>query len=225
MNLVSSWSLHSILTAMRTTSPEPDIWSSCCLEFSAWLELRQALRLIKCWKTATKSSLADTKWLPCQRRDTQTVKGLMSSSDSFLTFVFVAGCMTYVNYEQGIAFTGDAVLIRGCGRTDFQEGNATTLYNSVHEKIFSLPDNFRIFPAHDYKWVNCVAWIFLSVIIPSRGQLESTVAEEKQLNPRLSKNLEEFVAIMENLKLAYPKKIGKFNSSKCKFEVRLKFYF
>lgn len=62
-------------------------------------------------------------------------------------------------------------------------------------------------------------------LILCRGQLESTVAEEKQLNPRLSKNLEEFVEIMENLKLAHPKKIGKFNSSKCEFEVRLKFFF
>jgi sulfur dioxygenase len=63
------------------------------------------------------------------------------------------GCMTFIIEEQGIAFTGDALLIRGCGRTDFQEGNSTTLYRSVHEKIFTLPDNFRLFPAHDYKCV------------------------------------------------------------------------
>jgi sulfur dioxygenase len=61
--------------------------------------------------------------------------------------------MTFIIEEQGIAFTGDALLIRGCGRTDFQEGNSTTLYRSVHEKIFTLPDNFRLFPAHDYKCV------------------------------------------------------------------------
>jgi sulfur dioxygenase len=59
--------------------------------------------------------------------------------------------MTYVVHEQGIAFTGDAVLIRGCGRTDFQEGDPKTLYESVHGKIFSLPDNFVLYPAHDYK--------------------------------------------------------------------------
>lgn len=59
--------------------------------------------------------------------------------------------MTYVSQEQGIAFTGDTLLIRGCGRTDFQEGNPKTLYNSVQTKIFSLPENFRLFPAHDYK--------------------------------------------------------------------------
>lgn len=61
--------------------------------------------------------------------------------------------MTYIVHEQSIAFTGDTLLIRGCGRTDFQEGDAKTLYRSVHEKIFSLPENFRIFPAHDYKFV------------------------------------------------------------------------
>lgn len=63
------------------------------------------------------------------------------------------GCMTFIVKEQGIAFTGDTVLIRGCGRTDFQEGSAKTLFNSVQAKIFSLPDNFRLFPAHDYKYV------------------------------------------------------------------------
>lgn len=52
---------------------------------------------------------------------------------------------------QGIAFTGDTVLIRGCGRTDFQEGNSRTLYTSVYEKIFTLPENYRLYPAHDYK--------------------------------------------------------------------------
>lgn len=63
------------------------------------------------------------------------------------------GCMTFIVKEQGIAFTGDTLLIRGCGRTDFQEGSAKTLYGSVMTKIFSLPDNFRLFPAHDYKYV------------------------------------------------------------------------
>lgn len=57
----------------------------------------------------------------------------------------------FSQYLQGMAFTGDTLLIRGCGRTDFQEGDSRTLYKSVHEKIFTLPDNFRLFPAHDYK--------------------------------------------------------------------------
>ena len=53
------------------------------------------------------------------------------------------GCVTYVCHEQGVAFTGDTLLIRGCGRTDFQEGSSEKLYESVHEQIFSLPENFR----------------------------------------------------------------------------------
>lgn len=100
------------------------------------------------------------------------------------------GCMTYVNYEQGIAFTGDTLLIRGCGRTDFQEGSARTLYNSVHEQIFTLPENFRLFPAHDYK-----------------GQLETTVGEEKKYNPRLTKDIDSFIQLMDNLNLPKPKMI------------------
>ncbi|XP_044254650.1 persulfide dioxygenase ETHE1 homolog, mitochondrial-like [Tribolium madens] len=92
----------------------------------------------------------------------------------------------------GIVFTGDAVLIRGCGRTDFQEGDSATLYKNVHEKIFSLPEETRLFPAHDY-----------------RGMMMSSVDEEKRLNPRLTKSLEEFVKIMENLNLPYPKQIDK----------------
>jgi sulfur dioxygenase len=102
------------------------------------------------------------------------------------------GCMTFIVHEQGIAFTGDALLIRGCGRTDFQEGDARTLYKSVHGKILSLPDNFRLFPAHDYK-----------------GQMETTVAEEKKYNPRLTKTVDEFVDIMDNLNLPRPKQIDR----------------
>lgn len=63
------------------------------------------------------------------------------------------GCMTFICHEQGIAFTGDALLIRGCGRTDFQEGSPKTLYESVHSRILSLPENFSLYPAHDYKLV------------------------------------------------------------------------
>ncbi|KAL1131938.1 hypothetical protein AAG570_011549 [Ranatra chinensis] len=102
------------------------------------------------------------------------------------------GCVTYVCQEQGIAFTGDALLIRGCGRTDFQEGDAATLYDSVHTQILSLPDNFKLYPAHDYK-----------------GLTVTTVGEEKKYNPRLTRSKEEFIHIMDNLNLSYPKKIGK----------------
>ncbi|XP_060530560.1 persulfide dioxygenase ETHE1, mitochondrial [Cylas formicarius] len=102
------------------------------------------------------------------------------------------GCCTYYLPEQEIAFTGDALLIRGCGRTDFQEGNPRTLYRSVHDKIFTLPKNTILYPAHDYHGMMC-----------------TSVDEEKRLNPRLTKSEDEFVEIMNNLNLGYPKQIDK----------------
>ncbi|XP_034189610.2 persulfide dioxygenase ETHE1, mitochondrial isoform X2 [Osmia lignaria lignaria] len=104
----------------------------------------------------------------------------------------ISRCVTYVCHKQGIAFTGDALLIRGCGRTDFQGGSAEVLYKSVHTKIFTLSPNYRLYPAHDYS-----------------GRTVTTVAEEKAFNPRLSKSLNEFVDIMNNLNLPYPKMIDK----------------
>lgn len=100
------------------------------------------------------------------------------------------GCVSLVAGDQSMAFTGDALLIRGCGRTDFQQGCAKKLYDSVHQKIFTLPDQCLIYPAHDYL-----------------GQTVSTVSEERRFNPRLTKSLEEFVYIMNNLNLPKPKKI------------------
>jgi len=102
------------------------------------------------------------------------------------------GCTTYVWHEKGMAFTGDALLIRGCGRTDFQQGNSKTLYESVHGQILSLPENFLLYPAHDYT-----------------GQTVTTVAEEKKYNPRLTKDLNQFIKIMNDLKLPYPKEIDR----------------
>lgn len=89
-------------------------------------------------------------------------------------------------------FTGDALLVRDCGRTDFQLGDSNTLYKSINEKIFSLDDNTIIYPGHDYN-----------------GFTASTVKEEKQFNHRLGngKTEEEFVEIMANMDLALPKKI------------------
>ncbi len=86
--------------------------------------------------------------------------------------------------------TGDALLIDGCGRTDFQNGDATTLYCSVHEKLFSLPDDTLVYPGHDYT-----------------GRRVSSIAQEKNRNPRLGgeKSLAEFVEIMRNLNLPYPR--------------------
>jgi sulfur dioxygenase len=102
------------------------------------------------------------------------------------------GCVTYVLGDRSMAFTGDALLIRGSGRTDFQQGDASTLYQSVHEKIFSLPASCLLYPGHDYK-----------------GRTVTSVEEETRLNPRLGggKTVAEFVEIMSKLQLAYPKKI------------------
>jgi len=103
-----------------------------------------------------------------------------------------SGCMSYVLDDSSIVFTGDTMLVRGCGRTDFQEGSSETLYDSVQSKLFTLPDECAVYPAHDYK-----------------GQTVSSIGEEKALNPRLSKSKEEFVEIMANLKLSYPKQIDR----------------
>lgn len=87
-------------------------------------------------------------------------------------------------------FTGDALLIDGCGRTDFQNGDADALYKSVREKLFSLPDETLVYPGHDYK-----------------QRFVSSIAQEKARNPRLGgdRTLEEFKHIMANLNLPHPK--------------------
>lgn len=109
-----------------------------------------------------------------------------------LTPGHTAGCATYVCDDQQVAFTGDALLIRGCGRTDFQEGDARQLYRSVWDQILSLPKGATLYPAHDY-----------------HGHSATTVAEERAHNPRLGegRSEEDFVATMERLDLAYPKRI------------------
>jgi sulfur dioxygenase len=86
-------------------------------------------------------------------------------------------------------FTGDTLLIRGTGRTDFQNGDPRAQYESLFGKLLKLPDETMIFPAHDYK-----------------GDTVSTVGEEKAFNPRLQvKSSEEYVDLMNNLKLPNPK--------------------
>lgn len=99
-------------------------------------------------------------------------------------------CMSY--FLPGMVFSGDALLIRGTGRTDFQQGNANTLFWSIRKKIFSLPDETLIYPGHDYN-----------------GHTSSSVLQEKLHNPRVRlENTEEtFVEIMSHLKLDKPKRI------------------
>ena len=86
-------------------------------------------------------------------------------------------------------FTGDTLFIRGSGRTDFDDGSPTAAYNSITQKLLSLPDNTLLYPGHDY-----------------RGMTVSTIGEEKRCNPRLqAKTTKEYSAIMNNLNLDQPK--------------------
>lgn len=98
------------------------------------------------------------------------------------------GCVSYVMADR--VFTGDALLIGGSGRTDFQQGDAGQLYDSITGKLFSLPPDTLVYPGHDY-----------------HGNTVSTIKQEMAKNPRLGggKSRDEFIAIMQELKLAYPK--------------------
>ena len=92
---------------------------------------------------------------------------------------------------RGNVFTGDTLLIDGCGRTDFQSGSSAAMYQSVTGKLFALPDDTRVWPGHDYK-----------------GQTVSTIGWEKRHNARLAnRSLEEFEQLMAGLNLPKPKMI------------------
>jgi sulfur dioxygenase len=100
------------------------------------------------------------------------------------------GCLSLVTTDHRRVFTGDALLIRGAGRTDFQQGDAHRLYRSIREELFTLPDGCAVFPGHDYE-----------------GRTSSTIGEEKAHNPRIggSAREEDFVGYMQNLGLPHPK--------------------
>jgi glyoxylase-like metal-dependent hydrolase (beta-lactamase superfamily II)/rhodanese-related sulfurtransferase len=103
-----------------------------------------------------------------------------------------AGCLTYVLDDQTMAFSGDCLLIRACGRTDFQGGSAAALFHSVTRQLFSLPPECLLYPAHDY-----------------RGLTVTSVGEERRFNPRLGGDIleEDFVGYMANLGLPHPKQM------------------
>ena len=103
-----------------------------------------------------------------------------------------AGCISYVTSDRGLALTGDCLLIRGAGRTDFQQGDARRLYRSVHDKLFALPDACLVYPAHDYS-----------------GRLCTSIGEERAHNPRLGgqRSEDDFLGFMDNLGLPHPKQI------------------
>ncbi|NOQ13732.1 MAG: MBL fold metallo-hydrolase [Methyloprofundus sp.] len=101
-----------------------------------------------------------------------------------------SGCVSYAVDDR--VFTGDSLLINGCGRTDFQQGDSATMYHSITEKLFTLPADTLVYPGHDYT-----------------GKRVSCIAQEIALNSRLGqhKTMAEFIEIMQNLDLPYPKYI------------------
>lgn len=102
------------------------------------------------------------------------------------------GCTSFVLSDHSMVFTGDALLIRGCGRSDFQQGDPARLYHSITEQLFTLPDECAVFPAHDYN-----------------GRTRSSILEEKCHNPRVGggANEQDFVEYMKAMRLPHPKKI------------------
>jgi glyoxylase-like metal-dependent hydrolase (beta-lactamase superfamily II)/rhodanese-related sulfurtransferase len=102
------------------------------------------------------------------------------------------GCLTYVLDNESMAFTGDCLLIRGSGRTDFQQGDPHVMYRSVHSEIFRLPEGCLLYPAHDY-----------------RGLTVTSVGEERRFNPRLGGEIgeDDFAGYMNNMHLPHPRQI------------------
>jgi glyoxylase-like metal-dependent hydrolase (beta-lactamase superfamily II)/rhodanese-related sulfurtransferase len=102
------------------------------------------------------------------------------------------GCLSFVTPDRKMVFTGDALLVRGAGRTDFQQGDPALLYQSIREQLFTLPDECTVYPAHDYD-----------------GRISSTIGEEKRFNARIGGNAreEDFVGYMLNLALPHPKQL------------------
>lgn len=101
-----------------------------------------------------------------------------------------SGCISFIIGDR--LFSGDSLLINGCGRTDFQQGDSATLYHTITEKLFTLPSDTLVYPGHDYQ-----------------GITVSTIGQEKALNARLggNKTEQEFITIMDELDLSYPKYI------------------
>jgi sulfur dioxygenase len=109
-----------------------------------------------------------------------------------------AGCLSFVLRDPAaggrtMVFTGDALLVRGAGRTDFQQGDPRRLFRSIREQLFTLPDDCAVYPAHDYE-----------------GRTSSTIGEERRLNPRIGGGAreEDFVGYMRNLGLPHPKQLA-----------------
>ncbi|HEY1812891.1 MAG TPA: MBL fold metallo-hydrolase [Kofleriaceae bacterium] len=103
------------------------------------------------------------------------------------------GCLAYVTSDRRAVFTGDALLVRGAGRTDFQQGDAHRLFHSIRDQLFTLPEDCVMYPGHDYE-----------------GRTSSTIGEERRFNARIGGGAreEDFVGYMTNLGLPHPKQLA-----------------
>ena len=126
----------------------------------------------------------------CAKRHLRQGDQLMLGTTAIATLATPGHTRDSLSFHvSGQVFTGDALLVRGTGRTDFQTGDALTLYESITSKLLTLPDETLVWPGHDY-----------------RGHTLSTIGEERRHNPRLAgKTREQFAAIMGQLRLPPPK--------------------
>ena len=116
--------------------------------------------------------------------DNLSIKALYTPGHTDDSFSYLLKCS-----EDYYLFSGDTLLIKGCGRTDFQNGDAGQLYDSINQKLFSLDENTIVMPGHDYN-----------------GLTRTTIGDQKRTNPRLAnKSKDEFIHIMNNLNLPTPK--------------------
>jgi sulfur dioxygenase len=139
----------------------------------------------RCTTVMGEQTKADVVSIRLTDGDKLTIEGL--SLDVLYTPGHTDDSYSFVMPDR--VFTGDTLLIRGTGRTDFQNGDARQQYDSIFGRLLKLPESTLVYPAHDYK-----------------GDTVSTIGEEKTYNPRLQvKSVDEYVELMNNLKLANPK--------------------
>lgn len=148
-------------------------------------------------KHATGCQIAASEYSGIELLDQQLNAGSrLEFGDRYLSVISTPGhtdgCISFVLDDESMVFTGDSLLVRGCGRTDFQQGSASKLFHSIKDGLFVLPDDCIVYPAHDYS-----------------GRTASSIGEEKKLNPRIGgqANENDFVGYMENMQLPHPKQL------------------
>jgi glyoxylase-like metal-dependent hydrolase (beta-lactamase superfamily II)/rhodanese-related sulfurtransferase len=170
------------------------------------------LRLLACIETHCHADHVTSAWLlqcatnakilTSAKSGIQVLDRALSDGDSILfgqrslsvieTPGHTDGCISLLLDDGSMVFTGDSLLIRGCGRTDFQDGSARKLFHSIKHKLFQLSPDCIVYPAHDYS-----------------GRTASTIGEELRLNPRIGgeANESDFVGYLDNMCLPHPKKL------------------